>query len=97
MYELPDIFSWIKLGAFGGQCQQRDIGGHSEPCRHMPASLIEEQYGVTAGCHFGRDFGKVQVHRLDVAGWQNKCGTLSLVRANGTKDLGGRGPLILWR
>ena len=94
---LPDILSGIELGAFGRQRQQRDVGGNPEPRRHMPASLIEEQYGVAAGRHFGRDFGKVQAHRLDVAGWQDKRGALSLGRTDGAKDVGGRCPLISWR
>lgn len=58
-HELPEVLSGIELEAFGRQCRQRDVGGNSEPRRHMPASLIEEQHGVAAGCHFGRDFRKV--------------------------------------
>ena len=96
-HELPEVLSGIELGAFGRQCQQRDVGGNSVPRRHVPASLIEEQHGVAAGCHFGKDFGKVQVDRLDVAGWQDKCGTLSIVRANGAEDVSGCYPLIFWR
>jgi hypothetical protein len=62
----------------------------------MPASLIEEQYGMSAWRHFGRDFGKVQAHCLDVAGWQDKRGTLSLGGTDGAEDVGRRRTLISW-
>lgn len=63
----------------------------------MPACLVEEQDGMAAWRHSSGGFGKVKVHRLDVAGRQDESGTLALRGTNGVKDIGRRCPLILWR
>jgi hypothetical protein len=95
-HELPDVFSGIEFRARGRQCQQREVGWNLEPPRHMPACLIKDQDGVAAGRDFGRDFGKVKVHRLDVAGRQDQSRALSLIGTDGTEDVSRRGALISW-
>jgi hypothetical protein len=63
----------------------------------MPAGLVDEQNGVVAGRDFCCDLGKVQVHRLCIASWQNERGTLCRLRADCAKDIGRSGTLIVWR
>ena len=40
------------------------------------------------------DFGQMQVHRLGIAGRHDQGGSLSLLRADGTEDVGRCGSLI---
>jgi len=54
-HELPDVLDRIELGAFGRQRQQRDVGGHDERGRTVPAGLIEQQHGMRAGRDGGGD------------------------------------------
>ena len=51
----------------------------------MPSGLVDDEYGVLAGSHFGGDFGEVQVHRLGVAGGQDERGSLAIAGADAPK------------
>ena len=48
-HELPDVLDRVELGAFRRQRQQGDVGGDDQPCREMPARLIEDQHGMGPG------------------------------------------------
>lgn len=85
-HELPYSLSWIEFGTFGRQRHQGDVGGDLETCRHVPASLVDEQHGVAGVRHSRGDFREVQVHRLDVAGRQDESGTLAFRRTDGAED-----------
>jgi hypothetical protein len=61
----------------------------------MPSGLVEEKDRVLAGCNLGRDFGKVQGHRLGIAAGQDECCALAVVRADRSEDVGGGGALIV--
>ena len=63
----------------------------------MPSGLVDDEYGVLAGSHFGGDFGEVQVHRLGVAGGQDERGSLAIAGADSPEDIGGSGALIVRR
>ena len=63
----------------------------------MPPGLIKDEDGMCAWRYCGGDLGKVQVHRLDVAGGQDEGRTLALPGADGAEDIGGRGALVAWR
>ena len=63
----------------------------------MPSGLVDDEYGVLAGSHFGGDFGEVQVHRLGVAGGQDERGSLAIAGADSPEDVGGSGALIVRR
>src|SRR4051812_36357929 len=95
--ELPDVFDRIELGAFRRQRHNGDVWWHDESRRQVPAGLIEQKYGVCAGCDGGGDLLQVQVHRLGVAGRQDQGCTLTLFRADGTEDVGGSGALVAGR
>ena len=95
--ELPDVFDRIELGTFRRQRHNGDVWWHDESRRQVPAGLIDQEYGVCAGRDGGGDLHQLQVHRLGVAGRQDQGCTLTLFRADGTKDVGGSGALVAGR
>src|SRR5258705_7498327 len=84
--DLPDVFDRIELGTFRRQRHNGDVWWHVESRRQVPASLIEQKYGVCAGGDGGGDLHQVQVHRPGVAGWQGQGCTLTLVPADRTEE-----------
>src|ERR1035437_3791813 len=60
----------------------------------MPSGLINEEDGVGSWCDRLGDFRQMQVHRLGIAGRQDQCSSLSLLRADGSEDVGRGGALI---
>ena len=50
----------------------------------------------SGGDRFG-DLGKMQVHRLAVAGRQDQGRALALLGADRAEDVGGGSPLVAWR
>jgi hypothetical protein len=93
-HELPDIFHRVELGGFRRQRDNGDVVRHDQADRHVPASLIDQEYGVGAGRNILGDLREVQVHRLGVAGRQDQRRALALPRADRSEDVGGSGPLI---
>src|ERR1700730_8367491 len=91
------IFSiGVELGTFGRQRDESDVLRHDEAARQMPTGLIEQKRGMPARCDLFCDFGKMQVHRLSVAGGQNKRRALAVAWADGAKDIG-RGRTLIGR
>src|ERR1017187_1682410 len=60
----------------------------------MPSGLIDEEDGVGSWCDRLGDFHEMQVHRFDIAEGQDQGGSLSLLRADGSEDVGRGGSLI---
>src|SRR5712672_1620919 len=60
----------------------------------MPSGLIDEKDGMGSRCDGVGDFGQMQVHRLGIAGRQDQGSSLSLLRADGSEDVGRGGALI---
>src|SRR6478735_4495205 len=60
----------------------------------MPSGLIDEEDGVGPWCDCLGDFGQMQVHRFGVAGREDQSRALSLLRADGSEDVGRGGALI---
>src|ERR1039458_8549822 len=60
----------------------------------MPSGLIDEKDGVGSWRDRLGDFGQMQVHRFGVAGGQDQSRALSLLRADGSEDVGRSGALI---
>lgn len=85
---LPDVFDWIEFGTLRRQRDETDVLRHNEPARQMPTGLIEQKRGMSARCDLFCDFGKMQVHRLSVAGGQNERRALAVAWADGAKDIG---------
>src|SRR5512133_3508009 len=60
----------------------------------MPSGLSDEEDGVGPWCDCLGDFGQMQVHRFGVAGREDQSRALSLLRADGSEDVGRGGALI---
>src|ERR1022692_1913241 len=60
----------------------------------MPSGLIDEEDGVGSWCDRLGDFHEMQVHRFDIAEGQDQGGSLSLLRADGSEDVGRGGSLV---
>src|ERR1700722_15785773 len=60
----------------------------------MPSGLIDEKDGMGSRCDGAGDFRQMQVHRLGIAGRQDQGDSLSLLRADGSEDVGRGGALI---
>ena len=60
----------------------------------MPSGLIDEKDGMGSRCDGLGDFGQMQVHRFGIAGRQDQSGALSLLRTDGSEDVGRGGALI---
>jgi hypothetical protein len=65
--------------------------------RLVPAGLVEQDDSVSPGRDGLRDLGQVQGHGVCRAARQDQSSPLALGWANGTKDVGGRRPLVLGR
>lgn len=63
----------------------------------MPAGLIHDDDGMCAGGDSLADFGKVQVHRVGIAPWQDQPGAGTARRADRAKDVGPFRALIMRR
>ena len=96
-HELPDVFHWVELGGFRGHGEDGDVGRHDEACRHVPASLIDQENGVSTRLDGLGDLREVQVHRLGVAGRQDQGRALAQLWTDRTENVGGRGALIAGR
>jgi len=93
-HELPEVFDRVQFRTLWRQGHQRDVGRHVETVGHVPAGLIEDDDGVCASRNLGSDLGDMQVHRFSVAGGHDKGRALSLLRADGTEDVGRGCPLV---
>jgi hypothetical protein len=60
----------------------------------MPAGLIDEHRGVSAGRDLGGDLGQVQVHRFGVASGHDEGCALAVPGADRAEDISGGGSLI---
>lgn len=86
-HELPDIFDRIEFRAFGWKRDDADSVRYDECVCHMPASLIHEHDGMGIRGYVSGDFGKMQVHCVGIANWQNKPCTFPQGRADRPKDV----------
>src|SRR4051794_37040813 len=55
-HELPDVLGGVELRAFGREHHERDVVWNQEAGREVPSGLVDDEYGVLAGSHFGGDF-----------------------------------------
>ena len=94
-HELPGVFCRVQFGRLGRQEHDGDVGGKIQPVGGVPARLIHQQDGVGIGGDGLGDFGKMQVHRRDVANGQDQASTLAFGRTDGAEDVGRLGPLIV--
>jgi hypothetical protein len=60
------ILDRIELRGARWKPDRRDVFGHEEVGRRVPAGAIEDQHGVRAGRGVGRDLIEMKLHRLGV-------------------------------
>ena len=84
-HELPYVFDKVKLGRSWWQEHQCDVGWDLEPAGGVPSGPVDDEYGVSAWCHQGRDFIKMPLHGLSVAAGQDKARTDTARGTDGTK------------
>ena len=60
----------------------------------MPAGLIEDQHGMSAGRDLRGDFGEVQIHSFGVAMGQDESCALAVLWTDGAENIGGGRALI---
>lgn len=92
--ELPDVLDRVEFGALGRQWHECDVGWHSEFRREMPSGLVDQDNGMCARRDRGGNLGKVKVHRVGIAFWQHQPGTLAVLGADRTENIGRRRALI---
>ena len=63
----------------------------------MPAGLIDDQNGMSAGIDGRGDFGQMGIHRLGIAPGQHEADALALFRTDRAKDVGPLGGLVVRR
>jgi hypothetical protein len=68
--------------------------GHNEARRHVPASLVDQEHGMSSWRDRLGDLEEMQVHCFGVASRQDQGRALTLFGANGTEDVGRSGALI---
>jgi hypothetical protein len=93
--ELPDIFLRIEFGTFRWDRDDGDIVGDHQLGRQVPAGLVHEQHGVSAGIDCEGDLRQVQIHRVGVAERHDEARSLALLRTYGSEDVGRLRALIV--
>jgi len=88
--------SMAAVGAFGRKREQGNVGRDLEALRQVPAGLVEDNNGMSAGADFARDLGEMQVHGLGVAGRQDQGSAFTPLRADRAEDIG-RGSALVMR
>ena len=95
--ELPDVLNRVQFRRPRRQRDDGDVLWNVEFGRHVPASLIDDEDGVSARRHFGADQFQVLCHRMGVGPWHDEPGALPLGGADGSEDVGPFGPLVVRR
>ncbi len=60
----------------------------------MPAGAIADQHGNGAFCHLRADFRQMQVQHFRIGGGIDHRGAYTMLRADGTEDVGAIVPII---
>jgi hypothetical protein len=77
----------LSSGAREGR-DRRDVLGHDEIGRGVPASAIEEEHGMRADSDVAADFLEMELHRLSVGKRQRQRRALALGRTDGAEEIG---------
>ena len=93
-HELPDVLHGVEFRAFRRKRDDGDVLGHNEARRHVPASLVDQEHGMSPWRDRLGDLEEMQVHCFGVASRQDQGRALALLGAHGTEDVGRSGALI---
>ena len=94
-HELPEVFDRVQFGRFRRQGQQGDVAWDLKRLREVPSGLVDDDDAMSAGRDRGRDLPEMERHRRGITFWQYQGRTDAPSRADGPKDIGGAGALIL--
>ena len=61
----------------------------------MPSGAVDDEHGMGARRHLGRDFNKMPLHGLGVAAGQDEAGADATLGTNGAEDIGRLRALVL--
>ena len=90
----PDAFDRIELGPVGRQFDERDISGHLQALRAVPACTVEHEGDMIVGAkRFGECLEKYS-HSLGIRVWQNECEGMICAGLNRCVNIGGNIALI---
>jgi len=92
---VPDILHGVQFRRFGRQRDDRDIAGHHKVFGEVPSGLVDDQDGMGTAGDLERDFLQVLAHRPGIAHRQHKTCALALVGADGAKEPGRAGALVV--
>lgn len=95
--KLPDVFGRIQLWTFRRQRNERDVGRHDQLVGHVPAGAVDDESGVGPWRDSSADFDEEQIHRVGVAGRENKRRALAVLWTDGAEYVGRGGALIVGR
>jgi hypothetical protein len=84
----PDALDRVQLRRIGRQRNQRDIGGHSEGVRTMPAGLIEDHDCMLVRCDSFRKAVEEDLHRGRIGMGQHQREGVVRARLDGSEDVG---------
>ena len=93
--ELPHILLRIELWNLRWNRDDRDVGWHVKLRGPVPTGQVHEQDRVCARRDVQGELRQVQVHGVGVADQQEQAGSLALLRADRTEDIGRLGTLVV--
>ena len=96
-HELPDVLDRVELRRAWRQGQERDVAGDDEAGGGVPSGLIEDHHRMGSGIDRLADLGEMRRHRFGVGIGHDQPGALAELRADGAKDVGPLGALIVRR
>ena len=91
------VFNRVEFRRARRERQERDVGGHLQLRRDMPACLVEQQHRMGAWRDRLADLRQLGRHRLSIAVGQDETRTLAFGRADRPEDVGPGGPLVVRR
>src|SRR3954465_5190031 len=96
-YGLPHVLNRVEFRRSGRERQERDVGGHRQLGRDMPAGLVQQQHRMCTGRDRLADLLQLSRYGLRVAGGQNETRPRALGWADRPEEVGPGGPLVVRR
>jgi hypothetical protein len=94
-HELPDVLDRVQFRGAGRQRQERDVVGHDQGLRHVPAGLVENQDCVAGRVDGATDLLEVRLHGGGIGEGHDERRTLPVLRADRPEDVRPPGALVV--
>ena len=85
---LPDILDRVQFRSARRQQDRRDVLGHVEFSRCVPAGAIEQQHGMRAFFDMARDFVEMELHHFRVGVGQRQRRAFALGGTDRAEEIG---------